>query len=165
MLRVLMIVNYLHTQACLFWRRICTSFVRKPSVESDRPGPLWPVLTVLLDEESGSFGAVLVMKSTEDRDGYNIGRWNRLLGWGVAPRSLPALFERGFLFSRSERVRTGSEASGRRSHTTPGLWRSPGACVRTSSPYPVLRGSGFEVSLGGWTKPGLTQRVHSWQIK
>jgi hypothetical protein len=90
MLRVLMIVNYLHTQACLFWRRICTSFVRKPSVESDRPGPLWPVLTVLLDEESGSFGAVLVMKSTEDRDGYNIGRWNRLLGWGVAPRSLLA---------------------------------------------------------------------------
>ena len=47
-------------------------------------------MTVLADEDSGSFGAVLVMKPPEDRDGDNIGRWNRLLEWSVATRSLLA---------------------------------------------------------------------------
>jgi len=44
----------------------------------------------LADEDSGSFVTVLVMKSTEDENGNNAGRWNRLLGWSVATRSLLA---------------------------------------------------------------------------
>ena len=47
-------------------------------------------MAVLADEDSGSSWFVLVVKPTEDRDGNNLRRRSRLLGWSVAMRSLLA---------------------------------------------------------------------------
>ncbi len=67
-----------------------------------RSGSTWRDLlshavTVSVDEDSSSFGAVLVMKSTKDRDGDNIGRRKGGFGWCVATRGLLA---EGLVWSR-----------------------------------------------------------------